>query len=164
MRLVTLLVNLWVAALNYLHEGADGRGCASYPSAAQTRILDRLRFQAGLFVRRAPMRCPDREELMQYMKMREMVYSGKHGCVALGLNAGIPAVAASCDAAAVLADWSPELSRQCEDPWALLLPRSRWPASIEKDFTYVTRDYPLFIDKGEQAGLFEMLAQDDTIN
>ena len=27
-RLETVLANLWVAALNYLHEGADGKACA----------------------------------------------------------------------------------------------------------------------------------------
>ena len=155
-RVETLLVNLWIAALNYLHEGAGGEASALAPSAAQPRVLARLRVRARLFLRRAPVRCPTQEELMRYMKLNELSYNGGQVSIALGLSAGIPALAATCNSAQVLSDWNAELAHQCEEPWALLLPRSQWPAEIEREFSLLARDYPQLVSVGVQAGLFEM--------
>ena len=72
----------------------------------------------------------------------------------LGNDAGIPSVAATCDAASVLEDWAPELSAQCEDPWLLLLEQCHWPDEVERDFAFLAKSYPALVARGEEAGLF----------
>ena len=54
--LARLLITLWVGVVNEMHEGADGRGEALEPSAAQRRVQGHRLADARHFLKQAPRR------------------------------------------------------------------------------------------------------------
>ena len=80
----------------------------------------------------------------------------------LGLRAGVPEVAATCNPADVLAVHIPELAALCEDPELLMLEPSARPEP-RRPFCFTDSTYPQSVSRAVDVGLQECGDEDEAV-
>ena len=92
------------------------------------------------------------EGLDDYVRQSQH-YSGSSVVLALGVRGGVPQKAADVPLGAHLEDAFPEMSREVEEPAALLLPSRRRPRRVKRGYTWLGSTYPELVKRNVKAGL-----------
>ena len=97
--------------------------CEYEPSSAQSRCLAHLLSEAELFLSRASLWSPSGDAIRLHVRLDQTSYADRHGvAVPLGISAGVPDLAATCDVAGVFAEEDDPLAGPAADPAEALLP------------------------------------------
>ena len=156
-----LWANLWIGLLNHMYGEQKTGLCSFSPSAAQSRVLASLRRRAAAFVHRCSGVDADGAGINQLLRLHLNDYREHPGVKPLGVRAGLPDSAATVDASAVLRDWDPLLSRQCEDPELLLLPPEARPTVGRRRCVVLDSTYSQLIDQAVASGLHELIPENE---
>ena len=153
---------LLVAVLNYMHGGLQFEICRLAPAAAQKRVM---RQQMAL-ARRTAQELKDAEvssrAIRDFMRLDLFGYGARQVARPLGLRAGVPEVAATCDTAKVLAVHNPPLSALCEDPSLLMKAPEDFPVP-RRPFCFTDSSYPQLVARAVEAGLQEYGPETDAV-
>ena len=120
------LVNLQILFLIWMHGGEKVIRCDCELSAAPRRVQESLLIRACDFLRRSPNVVPRGAELRIHVRMNFTAYQDRAAAMPLGLAAGVPETAATCDVVETRRHHDPELSMVADDPNLTLLDFKDW--------------------------------------
>jgi hypothetical protein len=99
-----------VAVLNWMHGGDSFQICRLMPSRAQGRILRRLCDNVLERFSRLDGRHVDRSFIRKFLRLDRHSYGARQVAKPLGVQAGVPTAAATCDPANALSVFGPEIA------------------------------------------------------